>query len=241
MSFKDKDHFSGHAACYQQFRPNYPAPLFAYLASLCPAHRPRLGLCNRQRPGGRARWLRISPSHRRHGLQCSADRAGSDRTRRSAISSRLPIKAPIDDGTVDLVTVAQALHWFDLSSFYPRGAPRREARRNPRGLVLPDAPHHAGDRRDRAPALFRHRRGRTGHPSARSSRKVIERCRSRSTSLRRPSSGWCIPGTSNTYLGYFGSWSSTQRYRKQNGTGSGRAHRRRPQSGLGRSRAQHVR
>ena len=24
MSFKDKDHFSGHAACYQQFRPNYP-------------------------------------------------------------------------------------------------------------------------------------------------------------------------------------------------------------------------
>ena len=38
MSFKDKDHFSGHAACYQQFRPNYPDALFAYLASLCPAH-----------------------------------------------------------------------------------------------------------------------------------------------------------------------------------------------------------
>ena len=24
MSEKEKDHFSGHAACYQQFRPNYP-------------------------------------------------------------------------------------------------------------------------------------------------------------------------------------------------------------------------
>ena len=24
MSETEKDHFSGHAACYQQFRPNYP-------------------------------------------------------------------------------------------------------------------------------------------------------------------------------------------------------------------------
>ena len=39
MSIKGKDHFSGHAACYQQFRPNYPEELFAYLASLCPNHR----------------------------------------------------------------------------------------------------------------------------------------------------------------------------------------------------------
>jgi hypothetical protein len=38
MSSKEKDHFSGHAACYQQFRPDYPGPLFAYLGSLCPEH-----------------------------------------------------------------------------------------------------------------------------------------------------------------------------------------------------------
>ena len=38
MSSQEKDHFSGHAACYQQFRPKYPDALFAYLASLCPGH-----------------------------------------------------------------------------------------------------------------------------------------------------------------------------------------------------------
>jgi hypothetical protein len=35
-SFKDKDHFSGHADRYEAFRPTYPEALFAYLSSLCP-------------------------------------------------------------------------------------------------------------------------------------------------------------------------------------------------------------
>lgn len=30
-----KDHFSGHADCYEASRPNYPLALFEYLASLC--------------------------------------------------------------------------------------------------------------------------------------------------------------------------------------------------------------
>ncbi|MBA2241285.1 MAG: class I SAM-dependent methyltransferase, partial [Chthoniobacterales bacterium] len=35
MTFKD--HFSGHAALYSQFRPRYPQALFAYLAALAPS------------------------------------------------------------------------------------------------------------------------------------------------------------------------------------------------------------
>jgi len=38
MSFKDKDHFSGHADRYEASRPTYPDALFAYLSSLCPRH-----------------------------------------------------------------------------------------------------------------------------------------------------------------------------------------------------------
>ncbi len=34
MTFKD--HFSGHAVDYAQFRPHYPAELFDYLASIAP-------------------------------------------------------------------------------------------------------------------------------------------------------------------------------------------------------------
>ena len=33
-----KDHFSAHASAYARYRPRYPEALFAYLASLCPAH-----------------------------------------------------------------------------------------------------------------------------------------------------------------------------------------------------------
>jgi hypothetical protein len=32
------DHFSGHADRYRAYRPTYPDALFAYLASLAPAH-----------------------------------------------------------------------------------------------------------------------------------------------------------------------------------------------------------
>ena len=31
-----KDHFSGHAADYAKFRPNYPPKLFDHLASISP-------------------------------------------------------------------------------------------------------------------------------------------------------------------------------------------------------------
>ncbi len=33
---KFKDHFSGHAANYAKFRPNYPRQLFEYLVSIAP-------------------------------------------------------------------------------------------------------------------------------------------------------------------------------------------------------------
>ena len=39
MAFKD--HFSGHASSYARYRPDYPAELFAYLATLTPRHESR--------------------------------------------------------------------------------------------------------------------------------------------------------------------------------------------------------
>ena len=107
-------------------------------------------------------------------------------------------KVPIDDGTVDLVTVAQALHWFDVSSFYPEV--RRVAK--PGGILAVWCYQlHSitpGDRRDRDAGSIPASSGRTGPPSARSSRTGTRRCRSRSTSSKRPNSGWFIPGTSSS-------------------------------------------
>ncbi len=134
MSTKDKDHFSGHAACYQQFRPNYPDALFGYLASLCPAH----DLAWDCATGNGQAAVALAPYFSQViATDFSAqqiEQAQTDPKVRYAVAPA--DKAPIDDGTVDLVTVAQALHWFDLATFYPEVRQRFKGRWHRRGLVL---------------------------------------------------------------------------------------------------------
>src|SRR5271165_468971 len=116
MKPKEKDHFSGHAACYQQFRPRYPDALFAYLASLCPTH----DLAWDCATGNGQAAVALAPYFESViATDLSAEQiaqAQGDAKVRYLVASA--DKAPIDDHTVDLVTVAQALHWFDLASFY---------------------------------------------------------------------------------------------------------------------------
>jgi len=45
------DHFSKTAAAYASYRPDYPPELVAWIAAQAPA-RARVGLRDRQRPGG---------------------------------------------------------------------------------------------------------------------------------------------------------------------------------------------
>ncbi len=111
-----KDHFSD-ARGYGRFRPGYPDELFAFLARVAPA-REAVWDCGtgsgQAARGSRGRFTRVvatDPSLRQlarahgagHGLFFAAARAE---------------RAPLADTSVDLVTVGQALHWFDLESFY---------------------------------------------------------------------------------------------------------------------------
>lgn len=114
MNFKD--HFSSLAASYASFRPHYPPSLFDYL----------------------------SKSSRQHELAwdcaCGSGQATLDLARHyaavvatDASASQVAAAPPypnveyrvaaaeasgLDSASVDLVTVAQALHWFELASFY---------------------------------------------------------------------------------------------------------------------------
>ncbi len=122
------DHFSGHASDYAQFRPRYPAPLFAWLADQC--DRKALawdcGTGNGQAAIGLAEFfdhvhatdasvqqIAAAPSHPRVEFHTATER-----------QSGLP------NASTDLVTVAQALHWFDTAAFF------HEVRRvlRPRGV-----------------------------------------------------------------------------------------------------------
>jgi SAM-dependent methyltransferase len=114
MTFKD--HFSRHAEIYTQFRPHYPRALFAFLAERAPARDLAwdCGTGNGQAAVALAEFfakvVATDPSARQ--IEHAEPRAG--------VEYRVaPAEAcPLDDDSVDLVTVAQALHWFQHEPFF---------------------------------------------------------------------------------------------------------------------------
>jgi SAM-dependent methyltransferase len=118
------DHFSRQAAQYRASRPSYPAELFAFLADVAPARTLALDCAtgNGQAALGLAEHFArvlatdLSPAQLAHRLP----HPRLDYV--AATAERLPVA----ERSVDLVTVAQALHWLDLPAFYAEA--RRIAR-----------------------------------------------------------------------------------------------------------------
>lgn len=111
-----KDHFSSHAEAYACSRPGYPPALFAHLVSLAPSHQLAWDCAtgNGQVAIGLAR-------HFDRVVATDASAAQIDHAfRHERIAYRVePAEATsLDAASVDLVTVGQALHWFDLDQFY---------------------------------------------------------------------------------------------------------------------------
>jgi SAM-dependent methyltransferase len=114
MSFKD--HFSRLVAQYSAFRPTYPASLFDYLAQSC---RERRTVWDCACGSGQASVALAERFDSVIATDASPQQV-SAAVPRANITYRV---APADDSglepqSVDLVTVAQALHWFDLQAFY---------------------------------------------------------------------------------------------------------------------------
>lgn len=111
-----KDHFSGHAASYTLFRPSYPKDLFAFLATQAPA-RGRAWDCatgNGQAAVDLAE--QFDEVVATDASQRQIDHARQHPRVRYQVAPAETV--PIADASVDLTTVAQALHWFDLPRFY---------------------------------------------------------------------------------------------------------------------------
>ena len=113
MSFKD--HFSTQADSYARYRPNYPAELFQYLASLTPAHRLAWDCAtgSGQAAVALAEWFD----------QVIATDASAQQLLRAQPHPRVSYQVasaeavPLAAASLDLICVAQALHWFDLDAF----------------------------------------------------------------------------------------------------------------------------
>lgn len=110
------DHFSRHATDYARYRPDYPEALFDWLAEEAPS-RERAWDCatgNGQAAAALARrFARVVATD-----ASARQLAEAARDPRILYAVATAEAAPIASRTVDLVTVAQALHWFDRPRFW---------------------------------------------------------------------------------------------------------------------------
>ena len=208
------DHFSTHASDYARFRPDYPAALFNWLASVT-EHR-------------RLAWdCATGNGQAAHGLAGLFDAvvatdASEPQLRAAARHSQIHYvcataeQAPLRDACADVVIVAQALHWFDLDAFYA------EARRVvvPGGVIAVWS-YALMEIDPEIDALVDSLYGETlaGYwPPER--RHVDARYRSLSfpfTELESPRLEMTRNWTIAELMGYIGTWSAFRRYRETRG------------------------
>jgi ubiquinone/menaquinone biosynthesis C-methylase UbiE len=111
-----KDHFSGHAAAYAAHRPHYPAELIAWVVGLPPRHEVAWDVAT----GNGQAAVALAPSFARVVATDASVQQLAEAMPHPRIEYRLGTAehSELADGSVDLVTVAQALHWFDFDRFY---------------------------------------------------------------------------------------------------------------------------
>jgi SAM-dependent methyltransferase len=128
-----KDHFSKQAAEYAKFRPRYPEELFRWLGSIAPARELAWDCAT---GSGQAAIELVEVFERVIATDASAKQiANAEQHPRVEYRVATAENSGLESSSVDLITVAQALHWFDLENFYS------EVRRvlKPRGVIAATA------------------------------------------------------------------------------------------------------
>lgn len=217
------DHFSDRAGRYAEHRPTYPPALAAALTELAPGR----GLAWDAGCGPGRLTRRLAP-HFRRVVGTDASRAqlvGARRLspqpegRRVAYFCALAERAPIASGTVDLVTAAQAAHWFDLELFYREV--RRVADRGARVALVTYGPPTVGPAVD--PVLDRFHDGVLADHWPPQSRYVAARYRNLPfpfEELEAPELILEERWSAADLLGYVGTWSGTRALEREEGSGA---------------------
>ena len=131
MTFKD--HFSKQAAGYAKFRPRYPQELFDYLGSIAPSRQLAWDCAT---GNGQAAVGLASVFDHVIATDASETQITNAQSHKTIQYRVAPAEnSGIGSETIDLIMVAQALHWFDRDRFYA------EARRvlKPNGVLAASA------------------------------------------------------------------------------------------------------
>jgi SAM-dependent methyltransferase len=116
-----KDHFSDASNDYRLYRPLYPGELFSYLASVSPEHHCAWDCATGSGQSAIALseyFSRVIATDASAAQIASATQIASSRSR---VDIRYRVaraeQSEITTNSIDLITVAQALHWFDIPAF----------------------------------------------------------------------------------------------------------------------------
>lgn len=111
-----KDHFSAGSTRYARYRPGYPDGLFDWLAARSPSRSLAWDVAT---GSGQAATALAARFERVVATDASPAQLASAEARDNLSYRCEPAeRGSLPDGVVDLVTVAQALHWFDHAAFF---------------------------------------------------------------------------------------------------------------------------
>lgn len=213
MSFKD--HFSSLAAAYASYRPDYSDEVFAWLAGQCTGHALAwdCGTGSGQAAQGLAAYFAEV-----YATDASAEQvaqASGPANVRFAVAQAEHSGLP--DASVDLLLVAQAVHWFDLDAFYAEAG--RVLR--PDGLIaLLTYSNHSVNPAVDGPAgtFYRDTVGPYWPPERRWVEQGYRELPFPFTELQTPAFTLTAEWDLQQFLGYHATWSATRGYRQATGT-----------------------
>jgi ubiquinone/menaquinone biosynthesis C-methylase UbiE len=208
--------FATVAREYANFRPGYPDELFAWLARSCTG---RDAVWDCGCGSGQASIALAGYFEKVHATDISPEQVGAARPHPRVSYKVAPAEASgLPEKSVDLVTVAQSLHWFDVEAFYAEA--RRVSR--PGGVIAVwtyPRPEFVDPRLD---AVFLDFYSSVVGPFWPPERRHVE-SHYRTLAfpfdeLPHPPFGLRLDWVLEQVIGYVSSWSATARYRKQKGT-----------------------
>jgi SAM-dependent methyltransferase len=208
--------YSAWAKLYSQARPKYPGALFEYLSGLC--DQKKLAWDCATGNGQAARGLAD------HFERVIATDQSPQQLREAIQHPRIEYRvapaehSPLADQSIDLVTIATAIHWFDLDAFYQEL--RRVLRRG--GVAAAWAYHVAHAESDLGESLWSFYRDIVGIYFPRRGADLVD---NKYVGIRLPGSPIAAPQfwmeaewDRNEVLAFVRSWSGTQAYIAKHGT-----------------------
>ncbi|MGE0771178.1 MAG: class I SAM-dependent methyltransferase [Cyclobacteriaceae bacterium] len=208
-----KDRFSAHASQYATFRPSYPDRLVEFVIKHCRGHA-RAWDCG---TGNGQLAVKLSPYFQQ---VCATDASAKQIENAISVSNINYIVQPAEqtnfpDSYFDLISVAQAIHWFDLGRFYLEV--KRVSKPGAVLAVIGYSPLRAGAEFDQIIDDFYFN---VINPYWDTERKLVD---DRYQSLAFPFQEIQVPAFQMNYVwtkkqveGYLSSWSAVQTYIQKN-------------------------